>query len=384
MTIVGVFYNSEFRTGGHTRYIELMEALARRGHHVHVLMNSLLSYEPRFFQAEQRRVAYRRKAFPPASWIFAAAARSEAARLGRRISTPDAVLIFGETHLAAGRALARALATKLVYAHRSNGVREALTYSAEARGMPVRRLLLLPTIAKAMQEERRIARAADLVVFQSSFDREDFRTRVPMPDGQATIIRGDILGPRFKAEYAKVNKSTALRQIAFMGTHGHRKGLDYLIEAVRILHARGYRELRFEICGPGERFEELAARLDAQGLSEMTTLRGRVADPFLVIGGSDLLVVPSLFDSYPNSVLEALHAGTPVIGSRVGGIPDQLQYEELLFPPMDARAIADRIERCVREPGFYQRIRRLCAERRASFEFDWAEAWENEIAALSR
>jgi glycosyltransferase involved in cell wall biosynthesis len=377
--ILGVFYNREFRTGGHTRYIELMEGLARRGHHVHVLLNSFLQYNPLFFEPLRRPVVYRRNGFPPASWIFAAAAEKEVAGLLHRIGSSDAVVVFGETHLAAGKVLARALKTILVYAHRSNGVRAALAFSAEARRMPVRRLSLLPRMAKAMLDERRIARLADLVVFQSAYDLEDFRSRVAIPRERVVIVPGDITGPRFRAECAEVNSSTAVKRIAFMGTLGQRKGVDYLVEAARILRSRGHGDLRFEICGPGERLKELGALLSRQGLSEMVSLRGKVADPFPVLKDTDLLVVPSLFDSYPNSVLEALHVGTPVIGSRVGGIPDQLRYDDLLFPPMDAQAIADRIERCVCEPAFYQSLRQLCSERRASFVFDWPEAWERAI-----
>jgi hypothetical protein len=47
---------------------------------------------------------------------------------------------------------------------------------------------------------------------------------------------------------------------------------------------------------------------------------------------------------------------------------------------MDAVAIADRIERCVRESGFYARLRELCEERRRAFRFDWAEAWRDAMA----
>jgi len=64
----------------------------------------------------------------------------------------------------------------------------------------------------------------------------------------------------------------------------------------------------------------------------------------------------------------------------VGGIPDMLKHDELLFPAMNAGAIADAIEHCIREPAFYQRLRQLCAERRTAFEFDWAEAWERCIS----
>jgi glycosyltransferase involved in cell wall biosynthesis len=194
------------------------------------------------------------------------------------------------------------------------------------------------------------------------------------------VIKGDISGPRFKAEYARVNNSTAVRRVAFIGALGKRKGVDYLIDAIETLTARGVDDLLLDIFGPGQQREKIAAGLKNRGLSQRVSVSGRIADPFAVLASSDLLVVPSLFDSYPNTVLEALHVGTPVIGSRVGGIPDQLLYDELLFPPMDAGAIADRIERCVREPGFYARVRDLCAQRRAEFQFDWAEAWERAIS----
>ena len=114
----------------------------------------------------------------------------------------------------------------------------------------------------------------------------------------------------------------------------------------------------------------------------MVDFHGRVPEPFSALAAADLMVAPSLSDSFPDTVLEALHVGTPVIGSQVGGITEQLVHEELLFPPMNAEAIADRIEKCIREPEFYRRARRLCASRRSKFEFDWAEAWEKAIGPL--
>jgi glycosyltransferase involved in cell wall biosynthesis len=219
-------------------------------------------------------------------------------------------------------------------------------------------------------------RAANLIVFQSDYDRLDFISRNADAASCTRVVRGDISGPRFKKEHAEANTSTSLRRIAFIGPLGKRKGLDYLVEAIGMLAARGVTDLHFDILGPGQRHEEIARVLKDRGLAERVTVSGRIPDPFVKLAAVDLLVVPSLFDSYPNIVLEALHVGTPVIGSRVGGIPDQLVHDELLFPPMDADAIADRIERCVREPAFYTRLRELCSQRRSAFEFDWAEAWE--------
>ena len=48
---------------------------------------------------------------------------------------------------------------------------------------------------------------------------------------------------------------------------------------------------------------------------------------------TDFAVVPSLQDSCPNTVLEALAYGVPVYGANAGGIPDLLVNREYLFEP---------------------------------------------------
>jgi glycosyltransferase involved in cell wall biosynthesis len=60
----------------------------------------------------------------------------------------------------------------------------------------------------------------------------------------------------------------------------------------------------------------------------------------------DLLIVPSLGDNSPSVISEALLSGTKVIGSRVGGIPEQLNFSEhLLFDVADEQSIASCISR---------------------------------------
>jgi glycosyltransferase involved in cell wall biosynthesis len=54
----------------------------------------------------------------------------------------------------------------------------------------------------------------------------------------------------------------------------------------------------------------------------------------------DLLIVPSLGDNSPSVISEALMSGTKVIGSRVGGIPEQLKFnDDLLFDKADEQSM---------------------------------------------
>ncbi len=61
----------------------------------------------------------------------------------------------------------------------------------------------------------------------------------------------------------------------------------------------------------------------------------------LVYGAADLFVIPSLEDNLPNTVLESMACGTPVIGFAVGGIPDMIRHDTtgLLVPPLDVRGL---------------------------------------------
>ena len=62
---------------------------------------------------------------------------------------------------------------------------------------------------------------------------------------------------------------------------------------------------------------------------------GRISNIQDYLQKSDLLIVPSLIDSCPNTILEALNANVSVYGANTGGIPELLGKSKYLFEPTE-------------------------------------------------
>jgi glycosyltransferase involved in cell wall biosynthesis len=94
------------------------------------------------------------------------------------------------------------------------------------------------------------------------------------------------------------------------------KGLDILLDSVRILHDRNVTNFSLTIVGDRFNFEKNLETLPISHIPKQPKNKmGRIYQDH------DCTVVPSRSDNSPNVILESFSAGTPVIGSRRGGIP---------------------------------------------------------------
>ena len=83
--------------------------------------------------------------------------------------------------------------------------------------------------------------------------------------------------------------------------------------------------------------------------------RERVLELF---AAADATVLTSSWENFPHTVVESLTVGTPVIATRVGGVPDIVEdgVNGLLVPPGDATALADAVRRFVQDDALRARL----------------------------
>jgi glycosyltransferase involved in cell wall biosynthesis len=147
------------------------------------------------------------------------------------------------------------------------------------------------------------------------------------------------------------------------------KGLHHLIRAVRELADRGV-EGRFVLAGTGlgDAYETWLRALPEQlGVADRVAFIGFVDDVHPLLQACDALVLPSVEreeleiagrvarvhgnEGLPRSVLDAMAAGRPAVASDIAGVREQIDdgIDGLVVPPGDPSALADAIERLVRD-----------------------------------
>jgi glycosyltransferase involved in cell wall biosynthesis len=138
----------------------------------------------------------------------------------------------------------------------------------------------------------------------------------------------------------------AVPLVLFVGNLLPVKGLDVLIDACDRLNRRGV-AFDCRLIGQGPLKRRLQKRIRARGLTGRMTLMGPRSMEQLPdwYRAARLLVLPSRSEGVPNVLMEAVACGTPIVATRVGGIPEVTGagYSGLV-PPEDAEALAGAIE----------------------------------------
>ncbi len=178
--------------------------------------------------------------------------------------------------------------------------------------------------------------------------REDRVTAVPTgvdlsrfdPGGDAGTLRREL---DLEATSPLVGTAAILR---------FKKGHHVLLEAIpKVLEA--VPGAIFVFAGDGPQYENILQSIREKKLGAHVLLLGLRRDIPNVLQSIDLFVLPTLEEALGTAFVEAMAMKKPVIGTRVGGVPEVVREGEngLLVDPGDAAGLADAIIRLLRNPG---------------------------------
>jgi len=134
--------------------------------------------------------------------------------------------------------------------------------------------------------------------------------------------------------------------LAFVGRADHQKGVDTLLEAVRILASRG-ETVKLVIAGAGPQ-QEMIRRFVSQDPAGKSVIylgfSDRVGE---ILSAADALAMPSRWEGFGLAAAEAMAASLPVIAANVPGLRDVVVADQtaLVIPPDDPQELASCIER---------------------------------------
>ena len=158
-------------------------------------------------------------------------------------------------------------------------------------------------------------------------------------------IQGIAAAGSEEAEHPWYKETTPV--IVAAGRLSKQKGFAYLIRAVAILNA-AHVPCRLIILGEGSEKKGLQDLAEELGIADRVAFPGFKKNPYHYMANAALFVLSSLYEGFPNVLLEAQALGVPCVATRCPTGPDEIITDGvngLLVPPGDEKALAAAIKR---------------------------------------
>jgi len=201
-----------------------------------------------------------------------------------------------------------------------------------------------------------ILKIPDALLVPSSFVKEQFLKYYPFIEPRLKVVPLGILPVEGQKRHKEVNGKV---KFCYFGNILPLKGIHLLIDAFKAL-PRGKADLT--IYGSRNPWTEVyydQLKEQANGFSvdfRGTFMRENLSE---ALRDQDIAVLPSICpESFSFIIREANSMGLPVIGSRIGAIPEAIQDGEngFLFEPGNIRELRDCMVRFIEEPGLLQKM----------------------------
>ena len=148
--------------------------------------------------------------------------------------------------------------------------------------------------------------------------------------------------------------------ILYVGRFDAKKGVDFLISALREPINKGYK-IKLTVVGFGEMEQKLKSLVKELNLEKYVEFKGYIPfgdKLFTEYKKADIFVLPSLEDKHPKTPLEAMAFGVPVIATNTGTVPKYVINEKtgLLIKPTSSQEISESIIRLINDNSLRKKL----------------------------
>lgn len=223
-------------------------------------------------------------------------------------------------------------------------------------GVPVKIISIHDNYRKDLRLERRIvnkilSRVTDRIVAVSESIKKDILKYDKIAPFKVVVIHNGVDITKFNPEgkFHDIRKEFTISDneiiIGFVGRLVPAKGLQYLIDAFSLLN-RELKNIKLLIVGEGSLLDSLRESVQKNNINEKVIFTGKRHDIPDILSAIDLFIMPSIAEGLPNSLLEAMAMGKPIVATEIGGTPELIKngFNGLLVPPRDPGALATAIK----------------------------------------
>lgn len=171
------------------------------------------------------------------------------------------------------------------------------------------------------------------------------------------IVKPGINLEQFNTAKHQIDLQDGSIKIGFIGRVVKEKGLFELLKAYKLLRQK-YRNVQLKIAGDGKALLPLQKKAGELGFSNDIKLYGEVSSPELFYREIDILVLPSITEGLPVTILEAMASGIIVVASNVGGISEIIKNKQngLLLESCKPDVIANAVENLINNPALCKEL----------------------------
>ena len=200
--------------------------------------------------------------------------------------------------------------------------------------------------------QRRSFNRFDAVVAVSEAQTSELQA-AGVPASRLTVVRNAWSGADDHLDRAAARAALSIPpdqpHLGWVGRLSPEKGADLFLEALARCPDKG---LHASIIGDGRLRPALEAQAHALGIAGRVRFCGELEEAHRYFAAFDIFVMSSRTEGAPMVLFEAFAAGTPVVATAVGGIPEIAgSGEAKLVPAHDPGALADAISRLLADPA---------------------------------